>query len=415
MMKNLFTIALLLVSALVFGQALRYEGFYKNAQNEPGTATYSYFKDLKTGKQIKHGAFRYRVKIKDSQKRVYRNITGEYQNGWKNGLWDYSYSTKDYNIKNDGFYYSYNVTLKANYKHGWPEGEWLYTAVIKRRQKLQGNSKLDWTPYEVVADTRVKLNYNMGELVDSLVIKRKDRLISAFMDQKGFMKGDFITVTDTSKLVIQFKDGFIIKDNNSTNDVVNQLDYYNYYKKHKSNLKAAGVTLDTSSFTVYSEIFKDNVFNNQYFNYLYIDGDRILSFVGSRNVMKIDYRGLYKRELKVYTSKEEENLIRAIFSFNINANRKADDCTKKYQASGKDIEARKKMDLAEGISAKLLAYTCVVKLYKTTLLPKDIAKKAEACNIDYKINSSQSRIEILRTLYNKAKALDVKSKANTCN
>jgi len=414
-MKNIFIVTLLFISSLAFGQVLRYEGPYKNAQNEPGTATYSYLKDQKTGKQIKHGAFRYRVKIKNSQMRLYRNVNGEYENGWKTGLWDYSYTTKDYNSKNDGYYYSYNVTLKANYERGWPEGEWLYTSVIKRRQKIKGNSQAKWTSYEVMADTRVKLNYNMGELVDSLIFQELGQSVTAFMNQKGFMEGDFTIITDTSNLVVQFKDGFIIKDNNPQNDVVNQLDYYNYYNKHKSNLEAAGVTLDTSALTFYSNIFENYIFNNQYFNYLFIDGDRILSFVGSRNVMKIDYRGMYKRELKVYTSKEENDLIRGIFSFNINASRKADECIKQYNNSGKDIEARKKMDMAKGISAKLLAYTCVVKLYKTTLLPKDLAKKAEACHADYKLNPTQSRIEILRILYNKSKALDVKSKAIKCN
>jgi len=415
MKKKILSISLLFLSTLVFGQVLRYEGPYKNAKNEAGTAAYSYFKDEKTGKIVKHGDFRYRVKIKDAHKRLYRTVSGEYVQGWKNGLWEYSYTTKDYNTMNDGYYYSYDISLKANYKNGWPDGQWLYTGVVKRRQKLRGNDKKKWSQYEILIDTKAKLNYKMGVLVDSLSIKRININTTAFMDDNGFMEGDLIIVSDTSKLILHFRDGFIIKNSRPENDVVDQQDYYDYYIKHKSNLKAAGIKLDTSALTLYSDFFMDNVFNDEYFNYLYIDGDRIITFEGSRKTMKVDYRGMYKRELKVYTSKEEDDLIRSIYSFNIQANRKAKECTKKYKNSAKGIEARKTMDLAKGISAKLKAYTCVVKLYKNTLLPKEIAKKAESCSIDYKLSASQSRIEILRILYKKAKALDKKSKVIDCN
>lgn len=393
----------------------RYEGVYSNDQHEAATANYSFYRDAKTRKEVKHGSFRYIVRIKSPEKRLYRNISGTYKDGWKNGVWNYSFSTKDYNTNNDGYFYTYSIVLEANYDNGWPEGEWNYTAFIKRRNSVRSNGRTKWGAYEIVENTRLRLNYKRGVLVDSLWIKGVDRSIAAFMDKSSFLQGQFLLSKKGRTINTTFKDGFAITktENKEATIIVNPA--YDYYKKNKSNLNMAGARLDTSSIDLYKEELNMTVFNPEYFNYKYIDGDRTISFVGSRKKMKVVHKGMYTRNLSVYISPEEQNTIQYVYGFYNKVKQQASKCRTNYKNSNSDIQLRKKMDQLNAMEAKFKAYTCQLRVYKSTLIPKEIANKSSHCGSDIIINEGNTRIQILNTIYNKAKALDTKSKSIKCN
>ena len=254
-MKLNLTIVLLLSTILLSAQGvLRYEGPFSNASNEAGTANYSYYKNAETGKNVKHGAFRYKVKIKNTDSRVYRNISGTYKSGWKEGLWEYSYTTKD-KRESDGYFYSYSINLKANYESGWPNGVWNYTSSVKRRRNTIEQGVVKWFPYEIMKDETMKLHYNHGVLVDSLWKKGLHISFSVLSDEKGFLNGTFEFVTDTSDVSVDYLEGFPVKTSNPDNNVDIQADHHRFYMKHKDDLNKNGAILDTATLTFYSDVF----------------------------------------------------------------------------------------------------------------------------------------------------------------
>ena len=407
-MKISLIIAMLFAYTVGVAQMERYDGEFQNAQHEPGTATYSYYIQSKTGKKIKHGAFRYRVKIKTPKMRVYRTVTGEYKSGWKDSLWNYSFTTKDYDAKHDGYLYTYDVELAANYDMGWPNGEWYYTALVKRRKKVEKNGEMVWIAYEIMKDMRMKVNYSHGKLLDSIWMKDRDVHFDAFMDKNGFMLGDFELITDSSEVKILFKKGFVVKSNNPENDIVVQDLHYNYWMEHKDNLAAFGANLDTNALTFYKSIFMNNIYNDLFFNYRFIDGDQIVKFVGARKKMEVNHWGMYKRQLKVYVTEEDLLSVQRIYGFHIKAKRQLDACAKKYKSSENDPKLRQKLDQLKALEKMFKAYTCQAKMYRTYVTPKEIALKANSCGSDLKISESNSRKQILSDIYNQAKNLNKK-------
>ncbi len=414
-----------LISIVVFAISIanaqkveRYEGTFPNDQHEQATANYSFYKDAKTGQKVKHGSFRYSVRIKSPEKRLYRNVTGEYVDGWKNGLWTYSYNTKDYNTNNDGYFYTYNVVLEANYDNGWPQGEWNYKAFVKRRKSIRSNGRAKWEPYEIVQDIKIKLNYNHGVLVDSLWIHdAKGKSIDFLMNKQGFLIGEQHVTSKVGQLNSRFEDGFRLDPPNAPSSNNSR---YEYYKKHKSALREAGAKLDTTSLfdknpCVISQTLGEHVFNNSFFNYRYIDGDRIISFVGSRKKMKVDYKGLFMRSLSIIISADEQALIQLIYRFYSDAKNKAAQCARQYKASNNDASLRQKMNQAKQYEKKLKSYTCNVQAFKRNLSPEEISMGIKSCGSDVIINKENTRTQILSMIYNKAKATDKKVKSIICN
>lgn len=415
---------LILISILAFtysyasAQKLeRYEGAFANDQHEKATATYSFYKDKKTGKKVKEGSFRYSVRIKSPEKRLNRNISGEYKKGWKQGVWNYSYTTRDYNTNNDGYFYSYNVVLEANYDNGWPEGEWNYTAFVKRRKSIRVDGRVKWDKFEIVKDIHIRLNYNHGVFIDSLWIQNaKGMSVDVLMNNQGFLMGDFKISSDQGQMLYSFKDGFRVepKVDSSFKNM-----RYDYYIKHKTKLLENGARLDTNSLfenesCVISNVLNSNVFSNVYFNYHYIDGDRIISFVGSRKLISTVYKGLYMRKLSVVISANEKTLIHLIYGFYSNAKRKTKQCEAQYKSSENDLELRKRMDQSRGIENKLKAYTCQVQAFKKGLSAEEIAIKASLCGVNIETDKGHTRTQLLNSIYNKAKALDAKMKSIKC-
>jgi hypothetical protein len=416
-MKTFWMILLLLFPFGIMAQkTMRYEGSYPNRRNEKATASYTYYKDAKTGKQVKHGSFRYNVKIKGTQNRLYRNITGEYKNGWKDGLWTYSVSSKDYNLKNDGWFYSLSIQMEANYANGWPDGSWTYTAFVKKRKSAYKNGQKKWQAYQTVEDVRIKLNFNQGVLVDSLWIRNpQGKSVFALMDEHGFLINDFRIVSSDKEMNMHFEDGFMISEQDVSGKAI-----YDYYKKHRANLMAAGARLDTVSLfsqktCMISAVLNKQVFNDDYFNYLYIDGDRMISFKGSRKTMTVNYRGLLTRRLSVFISKDEQAKIQAVYNASIDIAQQLDVCERAYKKSDNDVSLNAKLSQLRAISKRMKAYTCQLKVYKSTLPPAIIAQKSAACNSNIKPSGTESRIDFLNAIYKNSKQLKTQARGIQCN
>ena len=396
----------------------RYEGRYPNARNEAATATYSFYKDAKTGREVKEGAFRYSVKIRNTQNRLYRNFSGNYKQGWKQGLWTYTISAKDYNMKNDGWFYSLSINMEANFDQGWPDGIWHYTALIKRRKNSRVNGKQKWNAYEIVSDMKIRLHFDKGLLVDSFLIQDntgKGLGIKAFLDANGFLVGDLVLVRAGKEKLMHFEEGFEINEKQAETVAL-----YAYYKKHKDDLPAAGVALDTLSLfknktCVIPHILNTTVFNDDFFNYQYIGGDRMLQFKGSRKTMVVDYRGLYLRNMTVHLTADEQAKIQGIYNAYVDVKRRAENCQQAYKQSENDVSLSKKSGQLNSLLARMEAYKCQVQVYKMVIPPEVLAAKTMGCASNVKINASGSRQDILNAIYTKSKELRQQARTINCN
>ena len=412
-MKMKLIIVLLFAVGFANAQTMqKYKGPFQNAENEPGEASYSYYVNAANGKQVKNGPFRYKVKIKKDDLRVYRNIVGEYKSGWKNGTWEYTYTTKDKREK-DGYYYSYNVSLVANYDDGWPNGEWYYTSSIKRRRDNVIKGVKTWLPFEDVDEETMKVNFKYGMLVDSTWNKGLHTSFSLFADQQGFVQGEFVFKTDTSLIEILYKDGFSVSNNAKNSDLDIQKYEYQYYLKYKDDLKAHGVYLDTASLTYYSKSLDEGIYNDKYFNYRFIDGDRMVT-IGPRKQMKVRYMGSYKRMLNVYLSDSDKLKIQGIYAYQISVSREVEACEKLYKDSENDITIRKKLEQLKAIENMIKTNACLVQVFKTKVSPYGITKASKSCKSNISFSESETREQILDKILNNAKELEAKAKAIEC-
>ncbi len=404
------------VFASIFASAqdvLHYDGPFKNAENEAGEATYSFYVNAENGKQVKHGPFRYKVKLKKDDMRVYRNISGEYKSGWKDGTWEYVYTTKD-KKEADGYYYSYNISMTANYDEGWPNGVWDYSSSIKRRRSNIIKGKKTWLPWEEVEVSTMRVHYKHGLLIDSIWKKCKHDSYSGYADDRGFMEGLFKVETDTTSIEIMYEDGFAVSNSNDKSDLDIQKYAHQYYLKYKDDLNAHGAQVDSSSLTFYARSFRERMHNDQYFNYRFIDGDRMITFVGPRKEMKVRYMGLYTRVLNSYMREQDKLKIQGIYAYQIAISRKVKACEKLYKNSDNDINIRKKLEQLKSLESKSKSYICLIKVYKDKVTPYGIAKASKSCNTDITFSETDTRDQILDKILNKAKALSEKANAIEC-
>ncbi len=412
---------ILLLSLNLFSQKLlRYEGSFPNNRHEKATANYSYYIDGKSGQKVKHGSFRYLVKIKGNQNRLYRNITGEFKNGWKVGLWNYSVSAKDYNLKNDGWFYTVNIVMEGNYENGLPVGEWTYTSVVKRRKGKTVQGKKQWEPYEELQDMNIVLHYDKGLLVNSLVIS--DRLgisVSAMMDDKGFLTENFAIKTKEREIKLRYQEGFALSLGDGADAEQTKADIA-YYESHRSDIRAAGIQVDTLSLfqnkdCVISKVLNLSIYNDDDFNYSHIGGDRLILFRGSRKSMEVDYKGLYYRNLSPFISKEEEGIIQSVYSYRKQIKQKLDACKRAMKASGNDVRLQKIYYQLEGLNTRMESYVCQLKVYRKQLSPPTLAVVSQSCRSDINLAKAADRRAILNAIYSNAKKIRDISRTLKCD
>lgn len=391
-----------------FGQKPKtYEGAFQNGIPAKGMARYSYYLD-KRGNKIKQGSFRYLVKEKTHEYRLTHNFQGEYDKGLKNGVWEYTVKSKDYGSDEQGYATSSEIVLKASYKHGIPEGRWTYSALISKRKKIKTkDGKGDkWTEPKIVKDVNIIVNFKDGVLVDSLKIE--DRLkgtIDILCDDKGMLDGDFVIKLNGKNVVYKFKEGFSASkpDGSAVSD-------YEYFLKTKSNPKKGYVT-DTLSFfanknCLVAKYLNDNVFNNDYFLYNYIEGDKIFTRNGRGRILSVNYKGLYYKRLKAVMSKEESKLVDDIWYYE-NEVRTIENKLKyslKKMPSNKSL--KQSLERVGQLHKEIKSYTCIAAACKEFVKPDEIKLKAEKkCGKSYILNKGvSSKEELLEKLVKASKS-----------
>jgi hypothetical protein len=129
MEKKYFVVLIILfqVSNLT---AQTFSGTFPNDFGENGTAVYKY--KIVDGKSIKHGVFTYEYKTLT----YIEKIAGQFKDGLRIGKWVYEIRFVD-DRRNDGKYYSGQITMSSGYNNGLPEGDWIFYKLSKKRSGVR--------------------------------------------------------------------------------------------------------------------------------------------------------------------------------------------------------------------------------------------------------------------------------------
>jgi hypothetical protein len=270
-----------------FGQNLKtYSGEYENGQVDKGKAVYTYYEDSKTLEYVKQGLFKYNLNVKDDYGTYSENISGNYKNGKKDGLWNYLISKTDY-PSSSGSYFSGTIKLTANYTNGQPNGLWSYNCQLKHRDKTYNG----WTNFVTNKPESVKASFKNGKLVGTISFINSPEYadynnITGQFDQNGFLTGKWIFKNPENEKVLEIKNGilrsFVIREISSGQIINKEIDDQEMTllkddfasgKLQLNDLQNKDINVDTIS-AVKNDLFNSETsFNLNLFLHRYIGGD----------------------------------------------------------------------------------------------------------------------------------------------
>ena len=291
----------------LFSQTLKtYSGDMQDAILDKGKATYTYYE--KGTKIIKHGKFSYswkdlqtiQVRDKKIDVSLIKTISGNYKDGLKDGVWNYSvkftdYALKhafsgDYSIPSDNTYSTGSIAMQSSYKSGVPNGNWSYTETFKTRYAIpKPYNTWVWSGYSKSNTITLKAQFIDGVLTGSFDYSNPyaNESASFNFDHDGYIKENGII----SKLGLEKKYTIInkklvkeIHKDLSTSEIAIKEDFTN--KINDPNFEHK---IDTISFSDNLNSIMNVFRNNYYFNYRKPSGNEPL--IGGDNFYK------YKRAI----------------------------------------------------------------------------------------------------------------------
>jgi len=232
-MKNRIKLLLLLIltSQVLFGQKT-YNGDFNTAHLR-GTAIYDYTEDS-NGSRIFSGTFKFYTPNKSV------NITGNYKNNLKHGLWNISFN----NYIDSWRQCIIDANVSGNYNNGNLEGNW----TLSRKIYNNYNKEL-W--FEESSTVTIKDGHLVGSFLYEIDIKRPSdtrkpmegkNIIKGNFDGNGYIDGEWkVDYYENGILFSQtkiYKNGMLItvkNKNNSTGDITIIYDNTELYNKFFAN------------------------------------------------------------------------------------------------------------------------------------------------------------------------------------
>lgn len=310
-------IALLLASILIsinlFSQKTeRYSGDYYNGTNIKGESNYAFYQEK--NKKIKHGPFRYAARAKGEDWRFSHSISGEYIKGFKNGNWTYNLNSKSHEKDKQGFFYNITVDLIANYDNGLPDGKWTYSCYINKYKKIKKGDRFRKADSKDTEDIKIIANWNKGKLIDSLIIidKLGDN-INISMNKLGVLINHKVIKNETSIYEMQYQKG--IESSKLIDGKTTENQEYIAFSTLGTTENPANKrkhSLFDNEKCIISKYIDDNLFNNDYFLYKYIEGDKLLHSKLEYGDYTVNHKGLYYYTLEPIISDEENEIIKKI-------------------------------------------------------------------------------------------------------
>ncbi len=191
---------------------------------QEGDVVYSYYVSP-AGDEIQHGSFKLTQSDKISNGGTYlRVISGNYKNGYKDGVWTYTVNEKDYG--RDNYYTTGTIKLVQSFKDGIPHGQWSYNCNIKRRELLYNGSGYSWGAYIDPELTNVSCSYNNGKMTGQLLFKNDKMNLTGNLNKDGHCIGEWLIKDGVYTTRFKTSNGFITMYNmkgnySSASEVIN--------------------------------------------------------------------------------------------------------------------------------------------------------------------------------------------------
>jgi len=196
MRKINFFILLLLAVSLSYGQSPRKTlktgtMDYCAGTDFCGKATYQYYEDTATASEIKHGFFKASGLSKSDFGYSSFSITGQFIDGFRNGLWTFTMQRKDLPIEG-GSYSTGKLKSTQNFKNGLPNGKWRLHEIWKARYLLEIHGKSVWGLFcEPLVDS-ASTTFKNGMAFGATYTKKYGDETKATLNDNGFIIGNFI-------------------------------------------------------------------------------------------------------------------------------------------------------------------------------------------------------------------------------
>jgi len=178
---------------------------FSGVYNNNGNATYTYYYDPETGKEVKHGPFKY---TENPTSGLSYTITGSFIHGLRNGTWIFKKTANNavtsYRVSWGRIFQTENGTslVTINYKNGLFHGS--FNATKNWSALNSGASK----EYAEKTNIVVNLNFNSGKLTGSAYIKNKESITKGQFDNQSSLTGIWYWNDKDGQRSNTYKNGF---------------------------------------------------------------------------------------------------------------------------------------------------------------------------------------------------------------
>jgi len=226
MKKIILSIVLLgLINLNGYSQNIKnYSGKYSDAQYV-GNAEYQYYEN-DNYERIFHGKFKFTTGEQNStlSNRIYREINGNYNENWKDGIWVYK---------------SKHEEIIGSYKMGLPNGEWTRKELDRNLNEMVIVEKANYINGKIIGD----FYYNGDVGCSSGYITQAE--IEGKINDNGYLDGEWIIKWDKIQDIRKYRDGilyFRLTRNIESGDILLKIDSTNFINEIYKNLNKSDMS-----------------------------------------------------------------------------------------------------------------------------------------------------------------------------
>ena len=281
-------------SSICFGQTNTKTIKTETISYKSGKATFQCYEDSKTSNLMKHGTFNFSENQKGEFGSQIATITGQFKDGYRDGLW--SYTIKKIDAENlNGTYTTGTFTSVQNFSDGFPNGTWKLNNNWKTRRRVMVDFKYVWSSYSNSEIELASFSFKNGMMVGVVNFTEDGKQKTINLNQDGFVTGSFIEENSGTTTEMNFNSKGIItkyvERASASGNVLNFIDFdaellqvaddYLANRKSLADLKELSIKLDTVRGIVENAGL---MFYDDYFYLPGIDGDKTITRKGNERI-----------------------------------------------------------------------------------------------------------------------------------
>ena len=275
-MKHLLWLTIVLISGFAKGYA---QSSLKTQTVDlfSGKATFQYYEDPETSEYVKHGSFKFIESDKRETGTDSVVVTGQFKNGFRDGLWTYSLELRDYpNLV--GSYTTRTMKSTQTFKEGLAHGSWLVNDTWKSRNRHVFKGVAQWGKFSETSLKSISTTFNNGIMSGTLQYNLEGKQKSFKLNDKGFVVGTVNNADYISTEEMQFNDKGVmtkyVQRSLSTGKVEEKIDFdaellgiadeFLLGNLSNADLKRKSIKVDTLQASFIPDLWAE-LFNEKYF------------------------------------------------------------------------------------------------------------------------------------------------------